>query len=78
MVSTVFQVRMLPLQRGKAPNSTGVVSARLARKGNRNMNLKSQPHPVHALRGAGLFSMTGWVQGSQLDWNHPACPGVQK
>lgn len=78
MVSAGFQVRMPPLQRVKAPKSAGVVSAGLARKGNRNMDPKSQPHPVHALGGAGLFSMTGWLQGSQLDGNHPACPGVRK
>lgn len=63
MVSTGFQVRMPPLQRGKAPNSAGIVSAGLAGKGNRNVDLKPQPHPVHALGGARLFSVTGRLQG---------------
>lgn len=63
LMSTCFQVRTPPLQRGKAPKSTGVVSAGLAREGNGNMDLKPHPHPAQALGGARLFSRTGWLQG---------------
>lgn len=76
VVSTCFQVRMPPLQRGKAPKSAGVVSAGLSRKGNRNIDLKSQPHPVHALGAAQHDRVTAGAQ-VWLDGNHPACPGVR-
>lgn len=67
---------MPPLQRGKAPNSAGVVSAGLSRKGKRNIDLKSQPHPVHALGAAQLDRVSAGAQ-VWLDGNHPACPGVR-